>query len=219
MIAAFALTFGRENPIAIDRRQFLYRAAVLLGGAVSTGCANAVLGRSPDEPLTTTSPLLGSDERATLDAAVDRILPATATPGALEAGVPDFVEFVLAEGMGDAGRQRFRDGLARLDADARGAHGAAFAALPPEARDGLLTAVEQREMQERAAAAPGAAPELFSGLRDDKPFFATLKELTVVGFFTSEIGATQVFDLNVWPGRFDGCAAREPGVRPAYPAL
>jgi hypothetical protein len=38
-----------------------------------------------------------------------------------------------------------------------------------------------------------------------------------VGFFTSEIGATQVFDFHAWPGHFDACATREPGVRPAFP--
>ena len=119
----------------------------------------------------------------------------------------------MVEGFRPEARLRFRDGLARLDASAREDHGTGFAALPPEARDGLLAALEQQEL---AGASP---PDLFGGLRDDKPFFATLKELTVVGFFTSEIGATQVFDLEVWPGRFDGCAAREPGVRPAFPLL
>ncbi len=200
--------------MALDRREFLWRAAVFLGGAVSTSCASAVLGRRTDEPLTTATPFLARSERATLEAAVDRILPATATPGALDAGVPDFVEFVLVEGFDDAGRQRFRDGLAGLDASARAQHGGAFAALAPEARDGLLAGVEQREL---AASAAAGGLDLFGGLRDDKPFFATLKELTVVGFFTSEIGATQVFDWGAWPGRFDGCAEREPGARPAFP--
>jgi hypothetical protein len=174
-----------------------------------------VLGRPADAPLQAASPLLGSDERATLSAAVDRILPATTTPGGLEAGVPDFVEFVLVEGFESDGRQRFRDGLAQLDASAREQHGAGFAALPLEAQSGLLAAVERQEL---AASAPGGL-DFLSPLRDDKPFFATLKELSVVGFFTSKVGATQVFDFHAWPGRFDGCAAREPGVRPAFPSF
>jgi hypothetical protein len=174
----------------------------VLGGAVSTSCANAVLGRPAEAPLVADSPLLGSDERATLTAAVDRILPTTATPGGVEAGVPDFVEFVLVEGFENEGRQRFRDGLAQLDASAREQHGDGFAGLP----------------QELAASPPGGL-DFLSPLRDDKPFFATLKELSVVGFFTSKVGATQVFDFHAWPGRFDGCAAREPGVRPAFPSF
>jgi hypothetical protein len=205
---------GRRAAIAIDRREFLWRAAVILGGAVSTSCANAVLGRPADAPLRTDSPLLGTDERATLTAAVDRILPATSTPGAVEAGVPDFVEFVLVEGFEADGRQRFRDGLAQLDASAREQHGTGFATLSPEAQGGLLAALEQQEL---AAAPPSGGLDFLGGLRDDKPFFATLKELSVVGFFTSEIGATQVFDFHAWPGHFDACAAREPGVRPAFP--
>jgi len=187
---------------------------VILGGAVSTSCANAVLGRPAGAPLRTDSPFLRGDERATLTAAIDRILPATETPGGVEAGVPDFVEFVLVEGFEEDGRQRFRDGLAQLDASALEQHGAGFAALPPEAQGGLLAAIEQQEL---AAAPPSGGLDFFGGLRDDKPFFATLKELSVVGFFTSEVGATQVFDFHAWPGHFDGCAAREPGVRPAFP--
>ena len=187
---------------------------MILGGAVSTSCANAVLGRPADAPLRADSPLLRGDERATLTAAIDRILPATTTPGGVEAGVPDFVEFVLVEGFEEDGRQRFRDGLAQLDASALEQYGAGFATVAPEMRDSLLAAVEQREL---SAAPPSGGLDFFGGLQDDKPFFATLKELSVVGFFTSQVGATQVFDFHAWPGRFDGCAAREPGVRPAFP--
>jgi hypothetical protein len=205
---------ARRATIPIDRREFLWRAAVILGGAVSTSCASAVLGRPAEAPLRTDRTLLESDERATLAAAVDRILPATSTPGAVEAGVPDFVEFVLVEGFEADGRLHFRDGLAQLDASAREQHGTRFASLPPETRDGLLAALEQQEL---SAAPPSGGLDFLGGLRDDKPFFATLKELSVVGFFTSQVGATQVFDFHAWPGHFDGCAAREPGVRPAFP--
>ncbi len=194
--------------MSLDRREFLWRAAVLLGGAVSTSCTNAVLGHPPEEPLRTERPTLAADERAILEAAVDRILPTTATPGALEAGVPDFVEFALAEGFGGDARQRFRQGLAGLDAAASAQHGRGFAALPPEDRDGLLAAAEQAEL---AASPP--VPDLFGGLSSEKPFFATLKELSVVGHFTSETGATGAAAFTPWPGRYDGCVTPEPGAR------
>jgi len=194
----------------------------VLGGAVSASCANAVLGRAPDAPLRTSTPLLEGGERATLDAAVDRILPATATPGGLEAGVPDFIEFVLAEGYDDVGRRRFHDGLAALDAAALARHGATFAALAPESRDEVLAAAEQEELAALAAGG-GAGGALLGGLVGgipvEKPFFATLKELCVVGFFTSEVGGTQVFAFQPWPGGFDGCATREPGTLPPFPTL
>jgi hypothetical protein len=41
----------------------------------------------------------------------------------------------------------------------------------------------------------------------DKPraFILTMKELTVVGFFTSEPGATQVLQYVAVPGAYKGC--------------
>jgi hypothetical protein len=44
-----------------------------------------------------------------------------------------------------------------------------------------------------------------------REFFKTLKHLTVLGYFNSEIGATQALAYLPVPGRFDGSAPFEPG--------
>ncbi|MBK8991508.1 MAG: gluconate 2-dehydrogenase subunit 3 family protein [Gammaproteobacteria bacterium] len=36
------------------------------------------------------------------------------------------------------------------------------------------------------------------------PFFAKLRELTVVGYFSSELGATEFLEYNPMPMRYDG---------------
>ena len=194
--------------MALDRREFLTRAAVLLGGAVSLSCSRAILSRAADEPLRAASPQLPTDERAILEAVVDRILPTTSTPGALEAGVPDFVEFVLAEGCTDEERSRFRAGLAQLERSARSEAGGSFTALSGEAQDALLRALEQGEMASLTPSSP-----LNRALGTSKPFFAFTKELTLLGFFTSVLAAKEVVSFEVWPARFDGCIPFQPGQR------
>ena len=201
--------------MSLDRREFLRTVAVLLGGAVTTSCTSAVLARDPEAPpVAIPEAVLAADERRVLEAAMDRILPETSTPGALAVGAPEFVEFVLAEGHTPAERERFRAGLARLDETARARHGEGFDAIAPTARDEILREVEMEEL----AAAPPGAPAIF-GSYVEKPFFGMLKELTLVGFFTSKVGATQVQRFDVWPGRFDGCVPVEPGQPPRFPGL
>ncbi len=195
--------------MAVDRRVFLHRAAWLLGAALSPGCVGAVLGRDPEEALRTETRVLDADQAAVLERMVDRILPATETPGALDAEVPAFIDFVLAEGASEAHRQRIAEGLEALDARARERHGAPFTGLAAESADALL---RETEGQEFASAPPGGGVPF--GPAVEKPFFASIKEWTVVGFLTSELGATALRTHSHMPGRFDGCAAVEPGQRP-----
>jgi gluconate 2-dehydrogenase gamma chain len=41
--------------------------------------------------------------------------------------------------------------------------------------------------------------------REEKPFILQLNEMTLLGFFTSEVGATQVLQYDPVPGPFKGC--------------
>jgi hypothetical protein len=43
------------------------------------------------------------------------------------------------------------------------------------------------------------------------PFFKLVKELTLLGYFTSEPGATLALDYVPVPGRYDGCIDLKPG--------
>ena len=42
-------------------------------------------------------------------------------------------------------------------------------------------------------------------LRSDKSFVMAMKELTMLGFFTSQPGATQVLQYEAVPGGYSGC--------------
>jgi hypothetical protein len=136
------------------------------------------------------------------------ILPATDTPGAREAGVPAFIEHMLADWFEPDERRMFVDGLARLDALARAKGASAFAAASEAQQGEILGALEQ----EALGGDPG--PSFLTGYRlptaAPRVFFKALKELVLVGYYTSQIGATQELHWNPVPGRFEPCAHLAP---------
>ena len=74
---------------------------------------------------------------------------------------------------------------------------------------GEATAAQPRpgDVAPRAARAPA------EGAAETTPFFRTMKELTLLGYYTSQLGATRELRHSQTPGRFDGCVPLAPGDR------
>ena len=179
----------------IDRREALRRAALLLGGALSTPTVAGVLAGCEARPTPDGAwkPRALTPDQADLVATIaDHILPETDTPGARAVAVHRFIDAMLAESYGPEDRERFLAGLADVDARARRTCGRAFLQCATTDQRALL------EQLDRDAFATTAGP-------DNAPFFRTMKELTLVGYYTSEIGATRELRHAPVPGRFDGC--------------
>lgn len=173
----------------LNRRDAI-RGLTLTIGVAATGWAGHA---AAAQTLTWTPQALTADQARLVDVVAELIIPATDTPGAREAGVPQFIDRALANYCGKAQAERLRGGLARMDADARAAHGAAFVALTPQQQVELLT-VYDRE----ASAVRSQTP-------DDAHFFVVLEDLVTVGYFTSEPGATLALRYDPVPGAYDGC--------------
>ena len=104
----------------------------------------------------------------TLAAFVERLIPRDELgPSAAEAGAHIYIDRALA-GPNAGEKQNFIDGLAAVDAFAKASQDAAFADLPPEKRDAVLTAMER-----------GNA----TGFANAPQFFARLRRLTLEGMF------------------------------------
>jgi hypothetical protein len=117
------------------------------------------------------------------------ILPETETPGATSARVPEFIDLMLTEWFSAAERDSFLQGLAGIDARSRQIYGGVFLDLRDADQRALLQALDG------VSGAEGGAEEAF----------ATLKSLTIHGYFTSEIVMKDVTRHPVIPGRFNGC--------------
>lgn len=131
-----------------------------------------------------------------VEVAAEQIIPRTHTPGATDARVADFIDTMLADWYTAAERDRFVSGLADLDVRAMQAHGKPFTDLSSTARVALLTGIDEEVTALRRANSQAGSEH----------WFATLKFLTVWGYYTSRVGVTEELRGGVMPGRYDGDA-------------
>lgn len=178
----------------LSRRQAVHRLSLLVGGALSAPTLGALLAGCRATPTASewTPRILDPERLDVLTLAVDRIIPATDTPGASEVGVPAFIDRLLADWMDPEDRDRFVAGLDALAAGGPETSGMAFRDATPEERDALLSRLDVEAVRAREEEA------------DPLPFFATLKEWTLVGYYTSEAGATEELRWMAIPGRYQG---------------
>ncbi len=182
----------------MNRREVIQRTALVLGYTLSAPIAAAVLNGCKAKPNLTFQPKFLNEEQAQLVSALaETIIPKTDTPGAIEAGVPGFIDDILATVYSPEQQKNFTDGLAELQKEFD------FVDATPEEQ----LAFVQKKNQEALTGSSGAASEGWwaAGTGGKKPFFLEIKELTISGFFTSEAGATQVLQYNQVPGPFKGC--------------
>ena len=186
----------------MNRREFLQCAAVLAAGASSAPASWALsneqsrfLAGQPNyierQPLT----YFNDEQRAAISAAAEQVIPITDTPGAADAGVGRFIELMVSDWFNDAERELFDAGLADLQARAAGD----FASLP---RTEQLQLLEQLESEAGDAQwyALGNVTRVWDS---EAPFICQFKELTVLGYMLSEVGATQFLRVNPM-GSFSG---------------
>ena len=179
-------------------------------GFLAGTAALPLLGRRLRMPAGTAR-VLDAHQTETVATIAELIIPATDTPGARAAGVPEFIDLMLGEWCEAEERDPFVRGLADLDTRTRAAYGKTFVECTPAQQTQVLTVLDQEVAQEREAQSVG----LRRAGREAVPqrhFFHMIKRLTLVGYYTSEIGATREVHYKVSPGRMDGCAPYEPGV-------
>jgi hypothetical protein len=198
----------------IDRREAIRRVSALLGGIalVSETALLEACGGARNAARTGAATFSANDV-AFLDEVADTILPETSTPGAKAAQVGAFMALMVTDTYTDRDQQVFKNGLQQLDTACQQMHKTGFIASTPAQRLALLNQIDKEQkayMDDRAAkqaAATDAAPA-----PDTPPhFFRMIKELTLLGYFTSEIGYTKAMRYVEAPGRFDPCAPYQPG--------
>lgn len=195
----------------MDRRQFLGMTAVAMGGAIYSRALLAFMGGEEkpiilrdsyiDQIITTFS----LAERHFVAAAVETIIPKTDTPGALEAGVPKFVELIFTEWMTEGERKEFLLGLSEVEKKSMNMYQLSLAECSPKQRQEVLEAIEDQYQDDPWYELGGQ-----SAFETGAPFIAVIKELTIFGFFTSEVGSTQVLRINHMPGSFQGDIPLDP---------
>ncbi len=191
---------AESGGLSLNRRQVLQRVAYLMGGAISAPAVLGVLnGCSAKQPEASWQPVFLTKEQGALVGAVaEIIIPRTETPGAIDVGVPAFIDTMLKDVYTQEDRERFLVGLKEFDDAARAAHGKPFVDANKSQQTELV-----KQFHNEAVAVELAYDPRPKTLK--RPFILLTKELTLLGFFCSEPGATQVLQYVQVPGGFQAC--------------
>lgn len=184
------------------RRELLVQIALTAGAAmVGRSALGATSASSPSTAAAATfKSLLTEPQRAMVAQLTELIIPTTDTPGAIAAGVPAFIDRIVSTWCTPKERTIFAAGLAALDAFCKAQYRRAFSACDPHQQAVALADAEQRAKGYRSP----VGGNIYSDTDEDAPFFYKLKQLTVLGYYTSEVGGTQELRYEPVPGRYDG---------------
>lgn len=173
----------------MDRRTALHRIGILMGGTLSASTVAGVLGGctsgsgTGDMPFKARTLTQGRDELvATLS---ELIIPETDTPGARAALVHEFIDNMLTDWYDEPEVEEFLAGLTGVERRAQERGAQSFTDLDMGIQVEILT---QMEADAEAWSENGEA--------DTPPFFRTIKSLTLFGYYSSEVGATQELRVN-----------------------
>lgn len=184
-----------SRPQDITRRQALGRLSALLGGLVSAPTVAGVLsGCEPIEGAGWTPQVLTSEQNRMVTTIADILIPETDTPGARAAQVNRFIDAMLADSYPSEDRERFLGGLGGVNVRCKDAYDAPFNECD---RGQQVTLVGEFDDETFGPDAPDPDP-------DAPSFFRMMKELVIIGYYTSAVGATEELQTRIVPGRYDG---------------
>jgi len=219
----------------MNRRDAVKSVAFLLGGALSATTISVFLeGCGPSEKNGNAS-LFSADQEKLITEIADIIIPTTGTPGAKAAGVGAFIPMMIKDCYPEDAQKAFVKGLEDIENRSKKDFGKSFLEISVPEREQLLGKVrdeavaEQKSDREKSEAERKAAENTITkksekeeagkpmNAKENKPakplFFPIMRDLTLLGYFTSEIGVTQAYAYLEIPGRYDGCVDLKPGQR------
>jgi hypothetical protein len=212
----------------ISRREAILRVSALLGGVALIGSGALISGCRAEKTGTAASVPFTADDIA------DTILPTTSTPGAKAAKTGAFMALMVTDTYKAEDEKTFRDGMRKLDDLSKSKNGASFMKATPAQRLALLQELdkEQHDYSEKQRAEGRKKSDAFinSTQQQNAPeakinpatqiasepankYFRMMKELALLGYFTSEVGMTQALRYVESPGRYDPCVPYKPGDR------
>lgn len=219
----------------MDRREAVKSVAFLIGGALSVTTI-ATLFDSCNTPGKNSEHLFTPDQEKLVTEIADIIIPTTQkSPGAKAANVGPFITMMIKDCYPEDAQKAFVKGLEDIETRAKKEFGKSFLEISVQEREQLITKVrdetvaaqkEENDKNEQAMKleqdTKGVKPEkeragnpmdVKEKAKTTPQFFAIARDLTMLGFFTSEIGATKAYEYIAVPGRYDGCVDLKPGQR------
>jgi len=169
---------------SVERREILRILTVAAGAATFPGlskwsfaCGHIGSALAQIRPALYRPVFFNAEEYALIECLTGLIIPADDTPGGREAGVSEFIDLMASR---DRELQRnFRTGLSWLSTHSQTTLGKPFLALDAGQQTALLEPLAYKS-KFRTGEEPG------------RNFFDLVREYTVMGFYTSEIGLKEL---------------------------
>lgn len=187
----------------MNRRDAIARVGFLVGGTV-VGAEVFLSGCAPASRGTGTALDFSPEMIAVLDEIGDSILPTTEkSPGAKAAEVGKFMQDIVTMCYSDEDQATFATAVPTIEEAARATFDKGFMSLTAQERHDLIVQIDLD------------AKEYDRNRSDGSPRhgFSLLKQLTLWGYFTSEVGSKQALRYEPLPGRYEGCIDYEEGDR------
>jgi len=198
----------------MDRRELLKMVALLTGGVVIggevflSGCKTGVK----------TEPGFTAANISLLDEVGETILPATSSPGAKAAQVGEFMKVFVTDCYSEKQQQVFANGIVQLEKACEKMHGKSFMNCTPQQRHDFLLSLEKESKDFNMTRDERDKPQKDEAEREKREFtsspshyYSMMKQLTLLGFFTSKPGMTQAMRHISVPGRYDGALPYKKG--------
>lgn len=185
----------------MDRRKALKTTALFLGYAVSASALSELfVSCSTSNHLNWKPEFLTADQARTIGDMAERILPRTKTPGAKDLHIDKFIDKMLKDLLAPEEQQDFVAGLAAFEASCIQQYGKKFAACSAAQQTDLLL-----KMDKAAAKLPPSLWGIRLAAASPNDFFRRVKELTLLGYYTSEAIGKNVLSYDPLPGVYVGC--------------
>lgn len=167
-----------------------------MGGAVSAPAIMGILKGCTAKPTIDWKPAFLSQEQGILISQVaEIIIPKTDTPGAKDVGVPGFIDTMLKDVYKKEDQDSYMASLKEFEDAAKKEYGDPFIELDPKKQEAFVKKMHDEAVKAEKETTP--APK--------RPFILATKELTMLGFFTSKPGASEVLQYEAVPGSYKGC--------------
>lgn len=179
----------------LSRREALIKVGYLTGGVLSASTMSTLMaacGRAVESGAGWEPQVVPTEQTGVLIGLVDGILPATDTPGAVDAGVPEFFDLMLKDYFTEEARNVVLAGLEGVDETCREIYGHPWDGLDAEQKEAFVERLDLEAIEQRRGSGP-------------PHFFGIVKEMTLWGYFFSEAGAAQLQRFEISPGPFEGC--------------
>jgi hypothetical protein len=181
----------------MDRRTALKQTAWMLGGTIVgselflSGCGKKESGQFD----------FSDEQIALMDEIGETILPdSELSPGAKAAEIGLFMALMVRDCYSTDEQALFLQGLKEIQQLSDKTHNMDFISLSFQQKTSLLTILDLEASQAKEG---------------NTHYYTMIKQLTLLGYFTSEIGITKALRYNPIPGLYDGCVPYD-GKEPAW---